>query len=250
MDSQVGLDELNRFVEDCYLDYASRGIEIGDPVYEWHIAHHPEPACLGGTKTVQLMKKDHAVHGVIQSEVFQHPCIFGWEHTFLTESYLVLFHKWSETKYKLGGAATFNTGVGIFNPLYRESSEYRVQMSDYGKIGGGQNTPSQQRARKENGSRVGRMNTPAQQTARKNLNEANVREGRGIHNPEYRKSEDYKKQKSDNAKTVNGQKWMCLETGHISNPGGLSKYQKAKGIDTSKRVCLTPEEAAFIFLWA
>lgn len=35
---------------------------------------------------------------------------------------------------------------------------------------------------------------------------------------------------------TNSQKWMCLETDYISTPGGLSKYQKAKGIDTSKRV--------------
>jgi hypothetical protein len=34
---------------------------------------------------------------------------------------------------------------------------------------------------------------------------------------------------------VNSQKWICLETGHISNAGGLSKYQKARGIDTIKR---------------
>jgi hypothetical protein len=42
-------------------------------------------------------------------------------------------------------------------------------------------------------------------------------------------------QKSELAKRNNAQKWMCLETGHISNAGGLSRYQKAKGIDTSKR---------------
>lgn len=42
-------------------------------------------------------------------------------------------------------------------------------------------------------------------------------------------------QKSELAKRNNAQKWICLETGHISNAGGLSKYQKAKGIDTSKR---------------
>jgi hypothetical protein len=29
---------------------------------------------------------------------------------------------------------------------------------------------------------------------------------------------------------------MCLETGHISTPGGLAMYQKARGIDTTKRV--------------
>ena len=37
-------------------------------------------------------------------------------------------------------------------------------------------------------------------------------------------------------KVAGNQKWMCEETGFISNAGGLSKYQKAKGIDTSKRV--------------
>jgi hypothetical protein len=37
-------------------------------------------------------------------------------------------------------------------------------------------------------------------------------------------------------KTTGTQKWMCLETGYITTPGPLSKYQKAGGIDTSKRV--------------
>lgn len=32
------------------------------------------------------------------------------------------------------------------------------------------------------------------------------------------------------------QRWKCLETGYVSNPGGLSMYQKKRGIDTSKRV--------------
>ena len=34
---------------------------------------------------------------------------------------------------------------------------------------------------------------------------------------------------------TNLQKWECLETGFITNPGNLTKYQKARGIDTSKR---------------
>ena len=50
--------------------------------------------------------------------------------------------------------------------------------------------------------------------------------------------------------TVNKQKHMCLVTGHISTPAGLSNYQRHRGIDLSRRVQLTPEEAAFIFLWA
>jgi general stress protein YciG len=42
------------------------------------------------------------------------------------------------------------------------------------------------------------------------------------------------KQREIVAKT-NSQRWMCEETGYISTPAGLSKYQKARGIDTSKR---------------
>ena len=49
-----------------------------------------------------------------------------------------------------------------------------------------------------------------------------------------------KKQRTENCKKggkiISSQRWMCEETGHISTPGGLARYQKARGIDTSKRV--------------
>ena len=32
------------------------------------------------------------------------------------------------------------------------------------------------------------------------------------------------------------QRWKCLETGFITNPGNLTQYQRARGIDTSQRV--------------
>jgi hypothetical protein len=41
--------------------------------------------------------------------------------------------------------------------------------------------------------------------------------------------------RSKNGKKVCSQKWMCLETGYITNSGALSNYQKHRGIDTSKR---------------
>ena len=45
-----------------------------------------------------------------------------------------------------------------------------------------------------------------------------------------------KEQRIETGKKVAFQKWICLETGFITNAGNLTKYQKAKGIDTSKRV--------------
>jgi hypothetical protein len=34
------------------------------------------------------------------------------------------------------------------------------------------------------------------------------------------------------------ERWKCTETGYISNPSGLSKYQNVRNIDTSKRIKL------------
>jgi hypothetical protein len=48
-------------------------------------------------------------------------------------------------------------------------------------------------------------------------------------------TEDGKKGGAKAAKIINSQRWMCNETGYVSTPGGLSSYQKARGIDTSKR---------------
>lgn len=53
----------------------------------------------------------------------------------------------------------------------------------------------------------------------------------------------------DPMKAANNRKYMCLETGYISTPGPLTLWQKKRGIDPSRKVELTPEEKAFIFLW-
>ena len=43
-------------------------------------------------------------------------------------------------------------------------------------------------------------------------------------------------QRRENVKRTNSQKWMCLKTGYISTPAGLSRYQKARNIDTCNRI--------------
>ena len=44
-----------------------------------------------------------------------------------------------------------------------------------------------------------------------------------------------KEDRSKRATQTNYQKWMCLETGFVTNAGNLSRYQMRRGIDTSKR---------------
>jgi len=36
-------------------------------------------------------------------------------------------------------------------------------------------------------------------------------------------------------KRTNSQRWQCLDTGFVTNPGNLTKYQKARGIETALR---------------
>lgn len=40
------------------------------------------------------------------------------------------------------------------------------------------------------------------------------------------------------AMKTSSQRWLCLETGHISAPGPLTRYQLARGIDPERRVQL------------
>jgi general stress protein YciG len=42
-------------------------------------------------------------------------------------------------------------------------------------------------------------------------------------------------ERSEVTRKVNNQRWMCIETGYITAAGPLSNYQRARGIDTSKR---------------
>jgi hypothetical protein len=42
-------------------------------------------------------------------------------------------------------------------------------------------------------------------------------------------------ERSEIGKKISSQKWMCEETGYITNAGSLSHYQRKRGIDTSKR---------------
>jgi hypothetical protein len=47
------------------------------------------------------------------------------------------------------------------------------------------------------------------------------------------------KERRELAKKAAAQKWLCLETGFITNAGNLTQYQRARNINTSKRVRLS-----------
>ena len=89
------------FVEGCLLYYRENYYEQGNPEDGvWQECHYPVPKCLGGTETILLLEQHHAIQGVLQSEEFQHPCIFSWEKKFLEGEFLSLYHKWMKIRAK------------------------------------------------------------------------------------------------------------------------------------------------------
>ena len=104
---------------------------------------------------------------------------------------------------KKSGIQNRDLGVGIFS-LTKE------QLSECGKIGGKRGIETQRKL----GLGLFSLNTEQRREIGKEAGKKGGKIG---------------------SKTTNAQKWMCLETDYVSNSGGLSRYQKSRGIDTSKR---------------
>ena len=91
--------------------------------------------------------------------------------------------------------------------------------------------------------------------ARANAHKAQKEKGTGFHDPEVQRSgglasfqqkkglhapgvstfETCQKGGLKGGKTTSSQKWMCLKTGHVTNSGALTSWQRHRGIDTSLR---------------
>jgi len=131
---------------------------------------------------------------------------------------------------KKGGKKSYELGLGV----HGRSKE---KMTEDGKKGGKISAENHRKngtgfygltyeQRSENGKRNGKI-----------VGKRNYENKTGCFSltPEKR-SEVSKKGGKKGGKTTGTQKWMCLETGYITTPGPLSRYQKKRGIDTSKRV--------------
>jgi hypothetical protein len=94
------------FVKECQKWYLDADLQPGNPEDgEWHECHYPAPKCLGGTETVLLLKEHHAIQGVLQSEEYDHPCVYGWEKEYCTGAYAPLYKKWKHLQVLLTHAS-------------------------------------------------------------------------------------------------------------------------------------------------
>jgi hypothetical protein len=221
------------FVESCLIKYRQKVIPEEQ---SWEEAHYPLPRCLGGQETVSLWSCDHTVQGLLQSEEMNYPCLHIFARSkdiknlqkFYPE-YLDLYEKWyskaqsnaassiSLEKHQEIGCLIRDHKLGIFAMSEEQKHKRNVEA---GRIAGRRNvelglgpwgfTPEQ---RSENSRKAG-LRT-------KEL-------GKGFPGMSI-------EQRRKNARKVNGIRVKCTVTGHISTPGGLSRYQMARGIDVRNR---------------
>jgi hypothetical protein len=137
------------------------------------------------------------------------------------------------------GKRTQELGIGIFSQTKEQLQENgRKTGTKYGCVGG------KKSAKKRKELKTGIFGLTKEQmieNSKKSSGGQVVKElGLGIcgltkeQRIENGKKYGSKAGKLGSAKT-NSQEWMCLETGYITNAGALTTYQRARGIDTSKR---------------
>jgi hypothetical protein len=131
---------------------------------------------------------------------------------------------------KISGKKTKKLKIGI----HKLSKEQRIEN---GKKGGMKNKQNKtgvcgltKEQRSEAGKKGGKITA---ETHRKNKT--------GIFSLTFeQRSENGKKYgvigASKGGKKTSSQKWQCTETGHITNAGALTNYQRKRGIDTTKRI--------------
>jgi hypothetical protein len=132
-------------------------------------------------------------------------------------------------------------GKGIFSLSFQQRSEnskkyskkaYENGLAKLSKEQLSENSKKIGLRHKENKTAVcGRTKEQMSEDGRKGGNK--IKElGLGIFSFTPEQKSEYGKMGAD---IVNSQRWMCLETGFITNSGALTRYQTKRGIDTSKR---------------
>jgi hypothetical protein len=125
-------------------------------------------------------------------------------------------------KHREIGKNTYERGVGIFSLSPEEISENC-------KKGGNKNKENKTgvcgrslEKMSEDGKKAGKIG-----------GKVSYEKGVGVHGVSKEKRIENGKK---GGKASSSQKWQCTQTGYVSTAGALTPYQKARGIDTSKRI--------------
>ena len=189
------------FVDSCLIKYRHEIIPKG---MHWEDAHDPLPKCLGGDTTKKLWLCDHILHNLLQREEFDTPCICGM---------------------------TRERDLQILSKYYPEHLELYDKWWKEGQRRAAIKSVESRRLNQTGFFDPDRPYYEGQRKGSKTVGQDNVRLQRGRYDPEV-----HKKASQNGARSQHKQQWMCTVTGYVTTPAPLSRYQNARGIDTSHRI--------------
>jgi hypothetical protein len=221
----------------CKARYEEQGLEPGNPEDgDWQEAHYPAPKCGGGTETIWLRFEDHQVQGILQSEEYGRMCFFPRDAKSFLDNHWC--QDWFELYSFYEKWAGHNAKVNA--PTMNDHENTQKARSANGKATGPVNVVAMndhdntRKNRSANGKATGPANGPGNLSKIPKETLANNGRVNGPSNITKIPRETL----AGNGKSTNKQRWQCLVTGYASNPGGLTSYQRARGIDTALRVRL------------
>jgi hypothetical protein len=220
---------------------------------EWN---HTLPQCIfkGHGPGQWLTLKQHAIASALQTLVFRKNCMCGWHKSYLSPELLELAWPYYADMCAASGKAN-----GKANSVTLNAHENTLKQQ---KANGKANIAKMPRERKMAGAIAGgKVTGPANMANMpREILVANAKAMNDHENTKKARAENAKanadkmnahentlKQKKANmarmpreilvanARTLNSQKCQCLVTGHVSSPGALTNYQRARNIDTSLR---------------
>jgi hypothetical protein len=203
------------FVRECEKINRANNIDPHHFEMEWH---HLLPQCLFGDQPVGawLTLRQHAVASCLQTLAFRKICFCGWHKNFvpawLWELTIEVTKNERQQWTSKAGLSAKEKGVGCVSASSEQLSEWarKIDRVAFGHrlkdLGLGIHAPGQQA---RGGARTFELGVGCHSLSKEELRE--------------------------NGRKTTSQKWKCLVTGHISTPGGLASFQKARNIDTSLR---------------
>ena len=242
----------HEFVAKCYANYAELGLEPGNPDDgEWQDAHYPAPDP-EGDKTIPLLYNDHQQQGLYQSEEYNRVCFWvGHTRKFLTQGPFVenwfelwdLYDKWvgerlskvHERKDELGRSLVAMKSNG---KAHAEKDKFGRSVTAV-KAGAAAHTKKDELGRSVNGVKTAERLHEKKDEFGRSIHAMNsvkrMHEATHAEKDEFGRSINAVKAGKRNVKKMNSQRWQCTKTGYISTPGPLSRWQKARNIDTKHR---------------
>lgn len=229
------------WVRGCLAHYQENEIT---PEPGWQEAHYPIPECLGGNETVWLTFDHHQQQGLLQSEEHQCACFYSGDvKKFLDRNptrldLWDLYDKWAGYNANAMNDHPNTVANRTANGRKTGPANAVANLTPHCSANGAKTGAENVKTMRDHPNSVeGRIKGGKAMNDHPNTKENRAKTGRvtGVINAERNLLPNCSSNGKSSSKKTNAQRWLCLATGHVSTPSGLSSWQIKRGIDTSLR---------------